>query len=77
MRPWMPSQITSHEDNSRCPYPSLSFRRKRKLFSATLSPQSPEADENGGKIVAQDTPEKIAYPKTSRTAPFLKIALDQ
>jgi excinuclease ABC subunit A len=35
----------------------------------------PEAGENGGKIVAQGTPETIAKSKTSRTAPFLKIAL--
>jgi excinuclease ABC subunit A len=35
----------------------------------------PEAGENGGKIVAQGIPETIAKSKTSRTAPFLKIAL--
>jgi excinuclease ABC subunit A len=35
----------------------------------------PEAGENGGKIVAQGTPEKVAVSKTSRTAPFLKAAL--
>lgn len=35
----------------------------------------PEAGEGGGKIIAQGTPEKIARSKTSRTAPFLKIAL--
>ncbi|MDE0835768.1 MAG: excinuclease ABC subunit UvrA [Akkermansiaceae bacterium] len=35
----------------------------------------PEAGENGGKIVSQGTPEKVAKSKTSRTAPFLKIAL--
>lgn len=33
-----------------------------------------EASENGGKIVAQGTPEKIAKSRTSRTAPFLKTA---
>ncbi len=37
----------------------------------------PEAGENGGKIVAQGTPEKVAKSKTSRTAPFLQIALNQ
>ncbi|MEP4808496.1 MAG: excinuclease ABC subunit UvrA, partial [Luteolibacter sp.] len=37
----------------------------------------PEAGENGGKIVSQGTPEKVAKSKTSRTAPFLKAALDQ
>ncbi|QTN30788.1 excinuclease ABC subunit UvrA [Akkermansiaceae bacterium] len=36
----------------------------------------PEAGENGGKIVAQGTPEKVAKSKTSRTAPFLKNALE-
>jgi excinuclease ABC subunit A len=35
----------------------------------------PEAGEGGGKIIAQGTPEKVAKSKTSRTAPFLKIAL--
>ncbi|HEX7262216.1 MAG TPA: excinuclease ABC subunit A, partial [Luteolibacter sp.] len=35
----------------------------------------PEAGEGGGKIIAQGPPEKIAKSKTSRTAPFLKIAL--
>ena len=35
----------------------------------------PEAGENGGKIVAQGTPETVAKSKTSRTAPFLKTAL--
>ena len=35
----------------------------------------PEAGENGGTIVAQGTPETITKSKTSRTAPFLKIAL--
>ncbi|MDP4624732.1 MAG: excinuclease ABC subunit UvrA [Akkermansiaceae bacterium] len=37
----------------------------------------PEAGENGGKIVAQGPPEKVAKSKTSRTAPFLKMTLDQ
>ena len=35
----------------------------------------PEAGEDGGQIVAQGTPETITKSKTSRTAPFLKIAL--
>jgi excinuclease ABC subunit A len=35
----------------------------------------PEAGERGGEIVAQGTPEKVAGSKTSRTAPFLKAAL--
>ena len=35
----------------------------------------PEAGENGGKIVAQGTPEMVAKSKTSQTAPFLKAAL--
>ncbi len=35
----------------------------------------PEAGENGGTIVAQGTPEAITKSKTSRTAPFLKVAL--
>ncbi len=35
----------------------------------------PEAGEDGGKIVAQGTPEKVAASKTSRTAMFLKAAL--
>ncbi len=35
----------------------------------------PEAGDAGGQIIAQGTPEKIAKSKTSRTAPFLKIAL--
>ncbi len=35
----------------------------------------PEAGENGGQIVAQGPPETIIKSKTSRTAPFLKIAL--
>ncbi len=37
----------------------------------------PEAGEEGGEIVAQGTPETVAKSKTSRTASFLKIALDQ
>ncbi len=37
----------------------------------------PEAGENGGEIVAQGTPETVAKSKTSRTAPFLQIALSQ
>ena len=35
----------------------------------------PEAGEDGGEIVAQGTPEKVAVSKTSRTAPFLKAVL--
>ncbi|MDH4443859.1 MAG: excinuclease ABC subunit UvrA [Akkermansiaceae bacterium] len=35
----------------------------------------PEAGEGGGKIIAQGPPEKVAQSKTSRTAPFLKVAL--
>ena len=35
----------------------------------------PEAGEDGGEIVAQGTPEKVAGSKTSRTAPFLKTVL--
>ena len=35
----------------------------------------PEAGENGGEIVAQGTPETIIKSKTSRTAPFLSIAM--
>ena len=35
----------------------------------------PEAGEDGGEIVAQGTPEKVAVSKASRTAPFLKVAL--
>ncbi|MEO5916860.1 MAG: excinuclease ABC subunit UvrA [Luteolibacter sp.] len=35
----------------------------------------PEAGENGGKIIAEGPPERIAKSKTSRTAPFLKTAL--
>jgi excinuclease ABC subunit A len=35
----------------------------------------PEAGEDGGEIVAQGTPEKVAASKISRTAPFLKSAL--
>ncbi len=37
----------------------------------------PEAGDAGGQIIAQGTPEKVAKSKTSRTAPFLKIALRQ
>ncbi|MFT4176577.1 MAG: excinuclease ABC subunit UvrA [Luteolibacter sp.] len=36
----------------------------------------PEAGDAGGRIVAQGTPEKVAGSKKSRTAPFLKAALD-
>ncbi|MFM2197657.1 MAG: excinuclease subunit UvrA [Verrucomicrobiota bacterium] len=36
----------------------------------------PEAGEDGGEIVAQGTPEKVAVSKISRTAPFLKAALN-
>ena len=35
----------------------------------------PEAGDAGGQIIAQGPPEKIAKSKTSRTAPFLKLAL--
>ena len=35
----------------------------------------PEAGDAGGRIIAEGPPEKIAKSKTSRTAPFLKIAL--
>ena len=35
----------------------------------------PEAGENGGKIVAEGAPEKVAKSKTSRIAPFLAAAL--
>lgn len=35
----------------------------------------PEAGENGGKIVAQGTPEKVSKSKISRTASFLAAAL--
>ncbi len=35
----------------------------------------PEAGDAGGQIIAQGPPEKIAKSKTSRTAPFLKVAL--
>ncbi len=35
----------------------------------------PEAGDNGGLIIAQGPPEKVAKSKTSRTAPFLKTAL--
>ena len=36
----------------------------------------PEAGDGGGEIVAQGTPEKIIGSKKSRTAPFLKAALN-
>jgi len=32
----------------------------------------PEAGENGGRVVASGTPEKVSKSKTSRTAPFLR-----
>jgi excinuclease ABC subunit A len=35
----------------------------------------PEAGDGGGKIIAEGPPEKVAKSKTSRTAPFLKLAL--
>jgi excinuclease ABC subunit A len=35
----------------------------------------PEAGENGGQIVAEGPPEKIAKSKKSRTAPFLATML--
>jgi excinuclease ABC subunit A len=35
----------------------------------------PEAGDNGGKIIAQGTPEQVAKSKQSRTAPFLKAEL--
>ena len=35
----------------------------------------PEAGENGGRVIAEGPPEKIVKSKTSRTGPFLKIAL--
>ena len=35
----------------------------------------PEAGDDGGKVVASGTPEKVAQHKTSRTAPFLRAAL--
>jgi excinuclease ABC subunit A len=35
----------------------------------------PEAGDAGGQIIAQGPPEHVAKSKTSRTAPFLKIAL--
>jgi excinuclease ABC subunit A len=35
----------------------------------------PEAGDNGGKIIAEGPPEKIAKSKISRTAPFLRTAL--
>ncbi len=37
----------------------------------------PEAGADGGMVVAEGTPEQVAQHKTSRTAPFLKIALNQ
>jgi excinuclease ABC subunit A len=37
----------------------------------------PEAGEGGGQIVAQGPPEKIITSKKSRTAPFLKAALER
>jgi excinuclease ABC subunit A len=35
----------------------------------------PEAGENGGRVIAEGPPEKIAKSKVSRTAPFLAAAL--
>ena len=35
----------------------------------------PEAGDDGGRIVAQGTPEQVANSKTSRTAPFLRAVL--
>ena len=35
----------------------------------------PEAGEQGGRIVSQGTPERVAGSKKSHTAPFLKEAL--
>jgi excinuclease ABC subunit A len=35
----------------------------------------PEAGDNGGRIVAQGPPEKVAASKSSRTAPFLRALL--
>jgi excinuclease ABC subunit A len=35
----------------------------------------PEAGSQGGKIVVEGSPEKVAQSKTSRTAPFLKPLL--
>jgi len=40
-----------------------------------LIDMGPEAGENGGTIVAQGRPESVAKSKTSRTAPYLKTAL--
>ncbi|MFD0893156.1 excinuclease ABC subunit UvrA [Luteolibacter ambystomatis] len=37
----------------------------------------PEAGENGGVIIAEGTPEQVAKSKKSRTAPFLKGALNR
>lgn len=37
----------------------------------------PEAGDQGGRIVSQGTPEHVARSKKSRTAPFLKEALNQ
>lgn len=37
----------------------------------------PEAGEKGGTIVAQGKPEAVAKSKTSRTAPFIKQALEE
>jgi excinuclease ABC subunit A len=36
----------------------------------------PEAGEDGGKVVAVGTPERVAKSKTSRTAPFLRKVLN-
>jgi excinuclease ABC subunit A len=35
----------------------------------------PEAGAQGGKIIAEGTPEKVALAKNSHTAPFLKKML--
>jgi len=35
----------------------------------------PEAGADGGRIVAEGTPEEVAKSKTSRTAPFLREIL--
>ncbi len=37
----------------------------------------PEAGEEGGQIVAAGTPEEVAQSKDSRTAPFLRAALEE
>ena len=37
----------------------------------------PEAGEDGGQIVAAGTPEEVAQSKESRTAPFLRAALEE